>query len=445
MRLSRYLPHYHRNLQLATPVILSQVGQMLTGIADNLMVGRVSITALAACSFANSIFINVLVFSLGFSYGLTPLVGKAFGEKNYEQTAKLLRHGLLSNLLLSVVLFFILTNISFYLDKMGQAQAVATEAKPYFYLLSLSLIPASLFFTFKQFAEGIATTKATMVITICANILNIILNYIFIYGHLGFKPMGLVGAGWATLIARIYMGLALAAYILLQKKHHIWIKDTFKNQWNSKISKEIWHLGLPVSLQVLMEVIVFTVGAVMMGWINEKELAAHQIAISLASLSYMAANGLGAATTIRVSNLVGEKRPLRMQYAVFSSFHLVLAFMGTVAILFYLLKDILPLAFVNDMQVITRAALFISIAAIFQVSDGVQVVALGALRGLKDVKIPVLIILVSYWLIGFPIEYSLAFVWGMGGVGIWIGFVIGLSIAAILLTLRFLKINHLQE
>ncbi|MEM1136363.1 MAG: MATE family efflux transporter [Bacteroidota bacterium] len=440
---SIHIAHYRKTLLLAYPIILSQTGQMLTGIIDNMMVGRVSTTALAASSFANGIFSNVMIFGMGFAFGLTPLIGKAIGQGDQKKAANLIRHSLLVNMLLGVLLTFILWIVSHFTHSMGQPEEVAVAATPYYLVISCTMLPLMLFFTFKQFTEGISITKPAMVFTLLSNLLNIILNYILIYGKLGFEPMGLMGAGWATLISRIFQAVGLFLYLWYSPRFSDFNQKS-RYQFTLKLAsiKELFSLGLPIALQLTMEVAAFAVGTIMMGWVGEVELAAHQIALSLASLTFMMISGIALATTVRVSNQLGEGNYKEMRLAGITSIHMVVAFMGLCAFIFIAFSNWLPLAFTPDKQVIKVAASLLTLAGIFQIFDGVQVTMMGALRGLSDVKVPTYVAFLAYWGVALPIAYFFSFHLGFNEAGIWLGFCSGLGIAAILLYFRFHRLSR---
>jgi len=440
-----YSAHYWPNIKLATPVVLAQAGQMLVNLADTVMVGQVGTMPLAAASFANSIFINVMVFGIGISYALTPLVGKAFGAKDTEKCAYWFQQGIYANLIIGILLSVFAAAIIFAMPYMGQDEGVAQAAIPYYLLLVLSIIPQQIFNTYKQFAEGLSNTKIAMVITIGANILNVFLNYIFIYGHFGAPALGLIGAGIGTLVSRVMMA-AVFAYLSRQL-------PLFKTYRTIKIAgfakqafAKIWKLGLPIGLQFVIEVFAFSLGSIMMGWINAVSLAAHQIVLSMASVTYMMSSGLASATTIKVSIFRGQKDYPTIKYSAFASLHIVLVFMTLMGILFLSMRYFLPALFIDEMEVIEVAAGLMLVAGLFQIFDGVQVVALGILRGFEDVVMPVIGAGIAYWCISLPVSYLVTFTFDVGPIGIWIGYLVGLASAGAFLLVRFRilykRINH---
>jgi MATE family multidrug resistance protein len=435
---SKYKGHYQKNLAIAFPIILSQAGQMVTGIVDNAMVGQVSTASLAASSFANGVFSNLLIFGMGFSFGLTPLVGSSFGSKQQGRIGNLFSHSLLLNTGLGILLFVALLGFGPFMRYLNQPVEVVELAIPYFYVISLSLIPFMVFFSCKQFQEGLSVTKPAMFFTLTSNVLNIVLNYVLIYGKLGFEPMGLMGAGWATLISRIYMAAGIMLYTVKAEKFQAYFQvGMLSGPFSWASFRELTRLGFPIAIQFSFEVAAFSIGTIMMGWVGTRELAAHQIVLSIASLTYMIASGLGAATTVRVSNLYGEGKFGEMRMAAMASQHIVVLFMSTCALLFVLFRNTLPILFSTDPGVIAVAGTLMFYAAMFQVFDGIQVNAIGALRGIADVKVPAFLAFVAYWVLSLPVGYLTAFVFGFGAIGIWVGFSVGLGVASILLVYRF--------
>lgn len=434
--LKQYYPYYNRLFKLAIPVVLTQAGQMVVHLVDNAMVGRVGTTELAAASFANSVFMVIMVFGMGIIFGITPLLGHAIGAKKDKEAASIIKNGAFMASIVTVALFIFSWAITWAMPYMGQSEEVMQLAIPYYRVLCASLIPFLGFLLFKQIGEGLGNTFIAMVATITANVLNIILNYLLIFGKLGFPELGLMGAGYATLISRIIMPFIL--YFGLMMVHRY--KFYFKLSRTIRLSKSklftLIQTGYPIAVQMVLEVSIFAFGAVMMGWINDVSLAAHQIALGLAGFTFMIANGVGMATTIRVSIQYGENNTKGIKMASFASFHLVLAYMVFTAAGFFLLRYQLPRFFTTDPEVIHQSAILLMVAGVFQIFDGLQVVSLGILRGIADVKIPMLIAAFAYMLIGLPISYACAFLLDLGPMGIWFGFVAGLGLTGIFLAFR---------
>lgn len=417
--------------------MLSQFGHMMVGVADSIMVGQLGALPLAGASLANVIFHLLLMFGIGVSYAVTPLVAAADGIGDKARSADLLKHALLINILTGIILFIFISIAGqglFYLD---QPPDVVALAIPYLNILTLSMIPLMLFQTFRQFAEGLSYTKQAMIIVIGSNVVNIILNYIFIYGKLGMEPMGLNGAGWASLIARIFLADCMAAYIF-RGKHFIAFRKGFAiGKYSKKLIRKMLGLGLPAGVQFVFEVGAFGFAVIMIGWIGTEALAAHQIAINLAAVSYMMASGLSAAATVRVGNQLGMNDIPSLRAAAFTIYGMVIVFMGVCAIAFITGRYFLPSLYIDNLEVIQMAASLLIIAGFFQISDGIQVVSLGALRGLADVKTPTVLTFIAYWVLALPIGYFLGFTLEMGAEGVWYGLLIGLSLVAIVMFWRF--------
>ena len=429
--------NFDKTFTLAYPVMLSQLGQVMVGVADNIMVGRLGAVPLAAASLANSIFFVVLMFGIGISMAVTPMVAAADGEGKTGKIGRLLNHGFVINTVSSFLLFLFILAVSPVLKLINQPQEVVVLAIPYLLIITFSLLPFMFFQTYKQFIEGLSQTKQAMYITVIFNLLNIGLNWLLIYGNLGFPELGLNGAGWATLISRVFMAWALYIYVTKSNRYKNYIRGLRLKQIRLTIIKKMLGIGIPTGLQFIFEVGAFSTAAIMMGWIGVNALAAHQIAINLASISYMMASGLSAAAMVRIGNQLGKRDISKLREVGFSIFGMVTVFMSVFAILFLLLKNYMPLLYIDDPQVIKMAASLLIIAGIFQISDGLQVVALGALRGLSDVKIPTLVTLLAYWVVGLPLGYFLAFKLHWNELGIWIGLLIGLTLTAIMLLYRF--------
>ncbi|MDX5340674.1 MAG: MATE family efflux transporter [Cyclobacteriaceae bacterium] len=429
--------HLKTTLILAYPVMLSQLGQVAVGVADSMMVGRLGAVPLAASSLANSIFFVIMMFGIGISMGITPLVSVADGKGKTKRISRLFSHGLWINLITSLVLMMVILGLSQGLHYLNQPEEVVILSIPYLFIITASLLPMMVFQTFKQMAEGLSQTKQAMYITVFANLVNVFLNWVLIWGKFGFPAMGLNGAGLATLISRVLMMLMMGGYILSSqryKKYHL----KLRNQTASLLMfGRILKIGIPTGFQFIFEVSAFGTAAIMMGWIGVNALAGHQIALNLASISYMLATGLATAGMIRVSNQIGKGDFKAMREAGMVVFALVMGFMFFCGVIFFAFRFFLPTLYIDDPEVISLSASLLIIAGLFQISDGVQVVGLGVLRGMEDVKVPTLVTLMAYWVLGLPLGYVLAFELGFAEKGIWYGLLIGLTITAVMLFYRF--------
>ena len=426
---------------LAYPVMLSQLGHVMMGVTDSIMVGHIGAEPLAAASLANVVFNVILLFGIGVSYAITPLVASAQGEHNNENISNTLKHGMAINFVNSLILVLVVyfgKTILFHID---QPEEVVKLSIPYLDIITFSIIPTLLFQTFRQFTEGLSLTRIAMYVVIASNFLNIGLNYIFIYGHAGFPAMGLVGAGYGTLISRIAMALAIGIYIYYTPAFKDFHSGFSIGNYSRALFKKMLNIGVPAGVQFIFEVAAFDFSAVMMGWLGTKTLAAHQIAINLATISYMTTTGLAAAATIRVSNELGKKDFRTLRTVGFTLLGLALAIMAAWGLLFIVGRNFLPALYIADVDVLTIAAPLIVIAGFFQLADGTQVVCIGALRGLQDVKIPSIFIFIAYWVIGLPLGYWLGFKMGYGANGIWMGLLIGLTLTAIAMFFRFHRLS----
>jgi MATE family multidrug resistance protein len=437
----KYLHHYGPNFRLAYPVALSLSGQMVVGLADTMMVGQLGATPLAAVSLANNIFVIGMVFGIGLATGLTPLAGKDYAGGNRTRATEWFKNGILAFSVIAVLQAVLMALVVFLLPRMGQPADVVQLAIPYYLILVVSFIPFILFVVFKQYAEGLGNTRIAMYITISVNVLNIILNYLLIYGKLGFPEMGVFGAGIATLVARLIMPVIFIAVFFKQLLFRPDVENWRKCSLSLKTVNSLLRLGLPIAGQLVVEVLTFSIGSVMTGWLGAAALAASQVVLSLSSFTYMAASGFAAAATIKTSHFRGHGQIQQAKTTAFASLHQVLLVMGISVMIFIIFRFRIPALFVPDEEVIKIAAMLMLIAGLYQFFDGIQVVMLGALRGFEDVKIPMIILIIVYFIVALPLCYIMAFTFKFGAAGIWIGYLTGLFFVSTLLLLRFNRIT----
>lgn len=385
--LKRYLPEVRASLLLAYPVMLSQLGHVLMGFTDNIMVGHINSTSLAAAGLANVAFNVLLLFGIGVSYAITPLVAAADGGRNVTAIADTLKHGLVINVINAFVLVALVLLAQQLLYHIGQPPEVIDLAIPYLDIITWSLIPALIFQTFRQFSEGLSHTWVPMAVVLLANVLNVALNYLLIYGYEGIPALGLPGAGYATLISRVFMAVALASYIFRARLFRAYRAGFEMSNYSIALFRKMLKIGLPDGLQFIFEVAAFDFSLVMMGWLGTTALAAHQIAINLATISYMTISGIAAAATIRVGYFLGKRDYAQMRLSANVLLVLAVIFMAVCAAVFIVGRHQLPFMYVNDADVAALAASLLIIAGIFQLSDGIQVVSIAALRGLQDVRV----------------------------------------------------------
>jgi multidrug resistance protein, MATE family len=416
--------------------MLSNIGHIFMNVADTVMVGHVGANALAGAGLANVVFNVFLFFGLGVANAITPFVAEARGQKNDVAITATLKHGLIINCVNAVVLIGIVELGKGLLVHLRQPDEVIQQAIPYLDIIMFSLLPVLFYQSFKQFAEGMSNTVIALIVIIVCNVLNIILNYILIYGHFGFPAYGLVGAGYATLISRIFMAIAMASVIYWYPAFRKFREAFAIGNYSRKLISRMLHLGVPSGAQFIFEVAAFDFSLVMMGWLGPKAQAAHQIVINLATLSYMTTAGLAAASTVRIGHYLGRRDVPNMKRAAMTILAMGASLMFCFALVFLVAKDVIPALYIKDAEVITIAGGLMLMAALFQLSDGTQVICAASLRGLQDVKVPSIFVLIAYWVIGLPLGYYLTFVAGVGPLGIWAGLFAGLTITAILMFMR---------
>lgn len=424
---------------LALPISMGQLGHVLTGVADYTMLGHTKPLDMAGATFATSVFFPLMILGLGFGLGLTPLVANANGARDKNKLKTLFRTSLKLNLLLGLVLFAFLFWLSGHLDWFNQPDDVLKTCKKYFLLISVSIIPIMVFQALKTFLEGLKDTLTPMIISLLSNVLNVVLNYFFIFDHGLYGGMGIEGAGWATLISRVFMVVAFIAVYLWRKRLRVIFIASLNRLTEFANLKEILNIGLPISTYMFFEVTAFSAATFMMGWISDDHISAHQAALSLASISFVICMGVGNAGSIRTATYVGEERLGKIKGVVASVVSISLFLSSIAAAVFLVFKDYLPLIFVDaqETQIVEFTSVMLLYAALFQFSDGLQVIFQGLLQGIGDVKIPSLIAIASYWLIGLPFGYYLAFHTNVSYPGVWIGLSVGLTISAILQVARY--------
>lgn len=456
--------YYTENLRIAFPVILSFAGQQLVQVIDTIMVGRLGAVELSAVSLSSAIITNVMMIGLGIAMALTPLTGYHFARNEKSQCNVLFRNSLLLNIIMSVALCGLLCLINPLLQYFGQPHSVLDTLDGYYYCVTFSLMPYLIFMTFKQYLEGLGNTFYAMLITLGCNILNVILNFGFIYGYMGFPELGVTGAGVATLISRIMMPIAFIFIIFIKKEFKPYFKSrrVAESQSHQDVDSprqsrnllcdfttlrlyDLLRVGFPIATQMTLELFSLTFMTIMMGWLGEKTLAANQIAQTMIGFSFMIANGVASASTILVSHDYGRRDLNSIKNHAYSAIHLGIAIMICFALLYAFGGEFLARIFSTDEEVIAITTKLFMVVALFEIFDGTQVTALGALRGLTDVKRPMYYALICYILVEIPVGYILGFPLGLGAIGIVGGFMAGLILAATLFLLRFRKLVRAME
>ena len=453
MNLSQYTKEFSYNIKLAYPVILGMLGHTLISIVDNMMVGNLGSTELAAVSLGGSFVFIGMSLGIGFSTAITPLVSMADAETDDNKLRSVFHHGLRSCVILGVFIFTLIVLAKPIMYLMHQPKEVIDLASPYIDWVAFSLIPVIIFQGYKQFADGLSRTKYSMYAIFMANIVHIIINYMLIYGFWIFPKLGIIGAALGTVISRILM----VVFMHFIMKNNAQLNPYFKNfsfrEIKKSMLKKIASLGIPSAMQMLFEVALFTAAIWLCGSIGKTTQAANQIALTLATTTFMFAMGLSVTATIRVGNNKGLMDYKNLIIVARSVFLLAIILETIFGLLFVILHNFLPHLFLNmenvnqvieNKEVIIIASKLLLVAAVFQISDGIQVVVLGALRGLQDVKVPMYITFFAYWVVGFPISFYLGKYTELKAVGVWIGLLAGLSTAALFLYLRFHKLTKQQ-
>lgn len=434
---NHYFNEIKKTLTLATPLIIGQLGHMLMGVVDSLMVGRLGAEPLAASSLVHGLFMLIIIIGYGVSLGVTPITAMTKGAGGLKECGVILRQGLLVNMtagvVLTVVMFFAADLIRF----LNQPEGIVDQSISFMKILSCSVIPYMLFQSYRQFAEGLSVMRPAMIIMLSANLVNVLANWMFIYGNLGMPALGLNGAGIATTCSRLFMAACMIWFVMGSRSMKPYDPSLRFKGIDVTIIRKLLKIGLPAGFQWFFEISAFAGSAVIIGWLGTKELAAHQIALNLASVTYMFALGISSAASVRVATAVGTNQIPSTRIAGFSALLLGMVVMGCFGVVFVLFRNFLPTLYVADPEVIKLAGPLLIIAALFQISDGAQVIGLGALRGIADMKVPTIITMLAYWVVCLPLGYVLGFKFGLGVHGVWLGFVAGLTSVALLAAFRF--------
>lgn len=451
MNLTNYTSEFKYNWQLAAPVMLGMLGHTFVSFIDNIMVGQLGTAELAAVSLGNSFMFIAMSLGIGFSTAITPLIAEADAAENFNEAKSTFKHGLFLCTTLGVLMFLMVFFSKPLLYFMKQPDEVVELAIPYLNLVAFSLIPLIVFQAFKQFSDGMSMTRYPMYATIVANVANVVLNYLLIFGKFGFPELGIVGAAYGTLLSRFIMVIYLWWLLTKKERTQKLVTNIKIFVLDSAMLKKIIGLGAPSAMQMFFEVAIFTAAIWLSGLLGKNPQAANQIALNLSSMTFMVAMGLSVAAMVRVGNQKGLQNYIELRRIAFSIFLLGVLLAIGFAIIFFVFHKSLPNIYVDlndaknyadNMEVIKIASTLLIAAAFFQISDSIQVMVLGALRGLQDVAIPTLITFIAYWLIGFPVSYFLGKEEAYGSFGIWLGLLAGLTSASILLFLRF---NYLTQ
>ncbi len=431
--------HYRELLSIGIPIIIGQLGTIILGFADTLMIGHHSTQELAAAGLVNNIFGLVFISYMGFSYGLTPIIGRLYGMERTDEIGQKVRNSFVANMMVGCIFSIALAILYLNLAHIGQPEELLALIRPYFIVNLISVLFMGVFNTMKQFLDGIAHTKVAMWVMIAGNITNILGNWMLIYGVGPFPELGLLGAGLSTLLSRILMAAAMVSVVMSRKKFQQYRTDIIQSHTNKADFKEMNRLGWPVALQLAMESAAFTLSCVMVGWLGTIPLASHQVMITLSQLFYLVLSGMAAAMAIRVSHFVGQKDFAAVRRNAYDGWRLALLFSTLMGIPVFLLRHQIGGWFNDNVEVQQNVATLIVWMMVYQFGDGLQYTFANALRGIACVKPMVTYAFIAYFIISLPLGYTLGFPCGLGIQGIWIAFPFGLTIAGILYWQRFVR------
>ncbi len=444
--LAKYKNHHSATLTLGIPLVLGQLGQIILGIVDGAMIGNYGTSELAAASFAVNVFNMPILFGLGFSYALTPLVGQLFGRREHLEVGQMLRNGIVANLVMGILITALMVVFVLKVRSFGQPEELYPLIIPYSWVILISLIFIMIFNAFKQFADGVNDTKTSMWIMIGGNAFNILGNWLLIYGKWGFPELGLLGAGFATLVSRVLMAAAFAYIFFFTKKYKRYLVGYLRSSYSPTHHKTLNKMGLMVGIQMAMETGIFNISTIMIGWLGSVALAAHHIAITIQTIGFMTYYGIGAATAVRVSNYYGTGDIANAKKAASSGLHIIIAMALAIASGLVLFRHQIASLFNSDVEVIALAGTLLLIGAAYQIADGLQVNYANALRGISRVNAMAIISFICYFMVALPVGYLLGIYLEIGVVGIWLGFPVGLSLAGIFFYIWFNKsINGIRR
>lgn len=439
-KLSELSRELRPTLGLALPIIVGQVSQMLIGLTDNFFIGRVGRVPLAAAAFTHGVFGIFYVVGIGLLLGAGVYAARDHGAGNEAGCATWLRHGRLLAVAVGLAAFAIMAVLSTQLHRFGQPPEVVAVVRPFYFLIAASFVPALIFQVQRQFAESLGRPWVPMTIILADVALNAGLNWVLVFGHLGLPALGLVGSGIATLLARTLAVAAIALWLRCSREFAP-VRAAPWTGWQRARFVELLRLGVPAAGMLLFEAGAFSAASLMMGWLGTVPLAAHQVALGFAALTFMCPLGLSIAVSLRISRARGEGREAALRPIGFGALAAGLLMMAGFALVFAAAGRLLTGTITPDAEVATLAAQLLLIAAVFQLFDGGQVISVGALRGLTDVRVPTIITFLAYWVVSLPVGYLLAFHTRLGPMGVWAGLALGLGCAAGLLGWRFHRLT----
>lgn len=420
--------------------MIGQLGMIVLGFADTMMVGHHSTTELGAASFVNNIMNLVIITATGFSYGLTPIVGGLFGREELPQAGKALRSALLANLMAGAIMMAALAILYFNVGNIGQPKELLPYIRPYYLVLLASMPFVMLFNAFKQFTDSITETRTSMWILLSGNLLNIVGNYVLIYGKLGLPEMGVVGAGVSTLLSRVVMVALFLFVFLSRKKMRPYREGFFVLGWSRQLVRRLVSLGTPIALEMGMETASFSLSIIMVGWLGTIALASHQVMITISQFTFMVYYGLGAAVAVRTSYFNGQDDRDNVRHTVVAGLQVMVALELLLSGIIFLLRNHIGGWFTDSVEVSSTVISLMVPFFIYQFGDGLQINYANALRGIADVKPLMVIAFIAFFVISLPVGYFCGFVLNFGLVGVWMAFPFGLTSAGVMMWYRFKKV-----
>lgn len=433
-----YKKHFLLITRLGFPIVVAQLGTIVTGFADTIMVGQYGTNELSAAGFTNNVFGLIIYFLLGFSYSTTPVVGAFYGQGRYADAARSLKESLLANMGTCAAVVALMAVLYFNLHLLGQPEELLPLIAPYYLVVLASMPFVSAFNALKQFCDGVGDTKMPMWVMIGGNVMNIIGNYLLIFGKLGCPELGLVGAGVATLIARVMMVVAIIVLILTSRRYAMY-REGLRMRVTADGVKHLTRKGLPVGLQLCMEASAFSLCGVMMGWLGAVPLAAHQVMCTISTLCFMVYYGIGAAVAIRISHFRGQGQWTEVRRVAGVGLTMTLATGLILSVLIFVLRYPIASMFTTSEDVVRVVVALVAPMMVYQIGDCIQIVYANSLRAIEDVKMMMMYAFIAYILVSIPLSYLFAFTLGMGPEGIWWAFPFGLTTAGVLFLTRFNK------
>lgn len=441
IQLSVYKEHYKDTLRLGVPIMLGQLGIIVVGFADNIMVAHHSTSELAAASFVNNFFNLVFIAGMGFSYGLTPIIGGFYARKKYARAGETLKNSLCINFAVGVLLSLCMLTLLLNIHILKQPEELMPYIIPYYILQLFSVIFAMLFNSFKQFSDGTTDTLTPMWVMLGANVLNIIGNYLLIYGKFGCPELGLTGAGISTLTSRILTCVIFCFLFMRHRRYKVYLEGFRKGTLNRLSLGNLVRLGLPVGFQMGVETGSFSLSVIMMGWLGSIALAAHQVVGVITTLGFMIYYGIAAAVAIRVSAYRGWNNWPEIRHASFAGLHLIMGMATVVVLLILAFRTTMGYIITPEKEVVEVVALLAWSVILYQFGDGLQILFANALRGIVDVRYMAYMAFVCHFGLALPIGYLCGFTLGWGAIGIWCGFPVSLTVLGIALWRRFNKLT----